>query len=127
MKKITISVLTILILGAFQTWSFDYPSFGAHMLDFPFGYDTLRNTSRLTDAELRYGFEHFLEWKMAGMLDSDEDGFADFTGIEVCEFLERMKIILSDREPFIYVFSSDWARLEEEWPHPSRVSDLSDI
>jgi hypothetical protein len=68
----------------------------------PMGFDPLRNTSRLTDAQLRDGFEHFQQSEMAKLLDQDLDGIADCTGVPVQEFLERMKIILSDRKPFEY-------------------------
>lgn len=127
MRIVWFFILGLLLVGSFQVWSFDYPSFEAYKLEFPFGNDPLRNTSRLTDVALRYGFEHFLEWKMAKMLDRDGDGLADFTGICICEFLERMKIILSDRRPFEYVFRRAWTSLEGEWQFPSLESRLLDI
>ena len=68
----------------------------------PFCFDQLRNTSRLGDSELRTFFEHMAEAKAAEFLDLNRDGIADFTGVEVFEFIERMKIILSDRRPFAY-------------------------
>ena len=70
--------------------------------DFPLGVDPLRNTSRLTDSELRALFENLEERKAAELLDLDNDGLADFTGVDVRAFIERMKIILSDRRPFVY-------------------------
>jgi hypothetical protein len=66
------------------------------------GFDPLRNTSRLTNEELREGFEWFEEAAMAEILDLDGDGLADFTNVPTWEFLERMKIILSDQKPFEY-------------------------
>jgi len=65
-------------------------------------FDTLVNISRLNNAELRQLFEALEEGKAADLLDLDKDGIADFTGINVYEFIERMKIILSDLKPFIY-------------------------
>ena len=66
------------------------------------GFDSLRNTSRLSDEELRYYFEGLMEEEAAEILDQDRDGIADGTRVEVMEFIERMKIILSDRMPFVY-------------------------
>ena len=65
-------------------------------------FDSLRNTSRLDDDQLRYYFEGLMEEEAARVLDQDEDGIADGTRVEVMEFIERMKIILGDRQPFVY-------------------------
>lgn len=65
-------------------------------------FDSLKNTSLLSDDELRYHFEGLMESQVAEILDQDRDGIADGTRVEVMEFIERMKIILSDREPFEY-------------------------
>ena len=65
-------------------------------------FDNLRNTSRMTDDELRYCFEGLMESRMVELLDQDQDGVADGTLVEVKEFIQRMKIILSDRAPFVY-------------------------
>lgn len=107
MKKGVALLLLSIIFGLASTWSFDRPEFDSGM-----GYDSLRNTSRLTNAELRDGFEHFREWQMQGKLDRDRDGIADFTGIAVEEFLQRMKIILSDLRPFNYSYGTEFSSLE---------------
>ena len=97
MKKRTILGLLAAIMLAVH-------AFGAGPLDLgcPVGPDPLRNTSRLTDDQLRLCFELQLDGRLEGALDRDRDGLADFTGIEVWEFVYRMKLILSDREPFDY-------------------------
>lgn len=68
----------------------------------PLSFDRLVNTSRLGDAELRTLFENLDESRAAELLDLDGDGLADFTGIDVWEFIARMKIIMSDKRPFVY-------------------------
>ena len=96
MRRIVFSVLCLfaasLVFGAELKYNFKVP----------FCFDRLVNTSRLSDSELRTLFESLDEAYAAKLLDLDSDGIADFTAIEVCEFIERMKIILSDRRPFNY-------------------------
>ena len=115
MRKLASAILVLALCATVQVWSIDYPSLAGHPLGLPLGFDTLRNTSRLTDQELRDGFERFLEWQMERTLDCDKNGIADFTGIPVEEFLGRMKIILSDREPFEYVYSDGSPSMRDGW------------
>jgi hypothetical protein len=68
-----------------------------------FSRDTLGNESRLSNADLRYYFEHLQEYRVAAkLLDRDRDGIVDGMTLPVEEFLARMSIILSDRVPFDY-------------------------
>ena len=78
------------------------PAYGLALPPRELAYDSLRNSSRLSDDELRWYFEGHMESEMAEVLDQDHDGIADGTRVELMEFIHRMKIILSDREPFEY-------------------------
>ena len=110
MRKISISLFALLLFGTLHVWSLDFPTFDVGRFG-AFGFDTLQNTSRLTDEQLRDGFERLIESHMARLLDRDRDGTADFTGLPVEEFIERMKIILSDRKPFSYIYRNGAASL----------------
>ena len=63
-------------------------------------YDTLENTSNLTDEEIMWyrGQGRYTELK--GLLDADRDGVADGTSLEVSEFIERMVIVIGTKEYF---------------------------
>ena len=55
--------------------------------------DRLKNTSNLTDREIRWHFEHTDYQSLADALDRNSDSIADGTILNVHEFIERIRIV----------------------------------
>lgn len=93
MRKLLVLVVLICAAGLASGNEIIYPSFM---------FDSLRNTSCLSNEQLRYYFEYGEEDIAAKVIDRDGDGFEDSSGIEIWEFLARMEIILQRSGPFEY-------------------------
>ena len=62
-----------------------------------FAYDTLQNTSNLTDEQILRLLDEDRYDELKYLLDRDKDGIADGTEVEVIEFIERISIVIATK------------------------------
>ena len=62
-----------------------------------YAYDTLQNTSNLTDEEILQLYDQDRHDELKYLLDRNKDGIADGTEVEVTEFIERITIVIGTK------------------------------